>query len=130
MAIPEDIFLEEVALAAKTLRSVRAGYSLLQTMSESGRWRTADPSIDDPRYVCAMFGDGGHIPVPLLLPVGEEEPAPGLQGRVLRALQEEGSLEDVLQEIRRYDLQYFGRLPEYYDPCGIIDQHLRDMGVA
>jgi len=60
-----EIIVEEIMWATKAVHSIESGYSRLET-AEGGRYRPAVVG-DDAYYVCALFNDGRHIPLPLLI---------------------------------------------------------------
>lgn len=70
--------------ARKTLHSLAAGYRGLEATRGGGEdrtWTGAVPGWDEPYYVCARFGDGRHIPGPILADRAHQR---GLQGLVVR----------------------------------------------
>src|SRR5574343_680367 len=64
----EALICEEIMWATKAVHSIEAGYVRLET-AEEGRWRPARIG-DNAYFACAVFRDGRHIPLPLLLPGG------------------------------------------------------------
>jgi len=60
-----DLICGEVMWTTKAAHSIDSGYVRLES-AEDGRYR---PAIlgDNAYYVCALFADGRHIPLPLLI---------------------------------------------------------------
>lgn len=95
----EEIFADETFYAAKALRSIRSGFVELQSRVDGG-WEKAN-EYSDSHYVCVVFKDGGHIPLPLILPVAPEAKQPydtewALQDRIIEIATEAGLLDDAI----------------------------------
>jgi len=72
--------VEDMRYAVKVVLSILSGYRGLQFNSD-GEWIDVDGDFpDDPYYICAVFENGRHIPLPLIIDDGECGP---LQGAVL-----------------------------------------------
>ena len=99
MASLSEIIVEEIMWATKSAHSIEAGYVRLET-AEEGCWRPALVG-DDAYYVCALFDDGRHIPLPLLLPGG---PIDTLQARVIEAARSDGNLDECIDDCARFCL--------------------------
>lgn len=87
-----EYVLEDLKYAAKVIRSVRSGYVGLASRDTEGDWYLlgyqATPTrggglslewdLDEyPYYVCPEFGNGRHIPLPLVL--GEDHDSGPIQ---------------------------------------------------
>lgn len=94
-----EIICEEVMWATKAAHSIEAGYVRLET-AEEGRWRPAQVG-DNAYFSCAVFEDGRHIPLPLLLPGG---PIDTLQARVIEAARADGNLDECVDDCARFML--------------------------
>jgi len=99
MVTLSEMIVEEIMWATKAVHSIEAGYVRLET-AEEGRWRPARIG-DNAYFACAVFRDGRHIPLPLLLPGG---PIDTLQARVIKAARENGSLDECVDDCCRFCL--------------------------
>jgi len=94
-----DLICGEVMWTTKAAHSIDSGYVRLES-AEDGRYR---PAIlgDNAYYVCALFADGRHIPLPLLIPGG---PIDTLQARVIEAARADGRLDECIDDCSRFAL--------------------------
>lgn len=60
-----------VRYSMKSFSSILTGFDELQ-VKLNGDWVSAEPGDDDPYYVCALFKNGRHIPLPILMDWGAE----------------------------------------------------------
>lgn len=60
-------FIDEIRYAVKSFYSILSGFVEWQTRVDDG-WESVDPCDDlyDAYYVCALFRNGRHIPLPIL----------------------------------------------------------------
>jgi hypothetical protein len=99
MARLSDIICEEMCWAAKAAHSIESGYVRLET-AEEGQYRLARIG-DNAYFSCALFADGKHIPLPLLVPGG---PVDTLQARVIEAARDDGLLDTCIDDCARFVL--------------------------
>jgi hypothetical protein len=98
--------IRDIYYTIKAVRSVRSGFVELQCRNSFGNWTSADEEYcyEQPYYVCALFRNGRHLPLPLVLGDKSEYP---LQNAVLNRLRRKGLLrqaEIACQEyINRYE---------------------------
>jgi len=68
--------ISEVRYAIKSFFTVRSGFIQMENKYHDGDewyWEKAGPNdYDDPYYTCARFGNGRHIPLPILADWDEE----------------------------------------------------------
>jgi hypothetical protein len=112
-----SFFATDEDIAAKTEAALASGYAGLQQKIPNPAYRgVGDPEFvwaplqwdpafpEDPYYVCAVFRNGSHIPLPLFT-----KPQPDdAQGRVLRdaALRGDPAYRQAAQAARLYDRWY------------------------
>ncbi len=60
-----------VRYSIKSLSSILSGFDELQVRFGDD-WVSAQPGDDDPYYVCAVFNNGRHIPLPILMNWGAD----------------------------------------------------------
>lgn len=93
----EEIFADEVFYGSKVIRGIRSGFICLH-IREGNIW-TGVNEYSDAHFVCALFADGSHIPLPLLIPSYEpKEVEPGwvLQARIINFATEAGLLNKAI----------------------------------
>lgn len=69
-------FLKELRYAVKTWQTIKHKFIALESY-RNYEWAAAD-EYDNPHYVCAKFGNGGHIPLPIIWHVS------GFQGQAIK----------------------------------------------
>lgn len=60
-----------VRYSVKSFLSILTGFDELQVRFGDD-WVAAEPGDDDPYYVCGRFGNGRHIPLPILMDWGAD----------------------------------------------------------
>lgn len=53
--------------AVKAFVSILSGYKTLQYRDYDGEWQDIEGPNDHPYYVCALFNNGRHIPLPIII---------------------------------------------------------------
>ena len=120
--------LRDVRFAVKVIRSARSGYYWLE-YHERDEWEpigyTMEPidcgdgralypnfSLDDqPYYVCARFGNGRHIPLPLVL--GDDGDAGPLQRLALKVASKfSKAMREAEYDCATYENQFENAYPD------------------
>ena len=92
---------EDVKYAVKALGSVLSGYVRLEWHEPDGAWEPIGDQVpDQPYYVCAVFRNHKHLPLPLVLGGRSEYPA---QNVVLATLRRLGLLRRAAADCRAYE---------------------------
>ena len=108
-----SILVEELMFAAKAIRSIESGFVCLQEKYGYG-WQDVS-EYSDSYYVCALFADGGRIPLPLLLPVAAtrekdiylwDASKTVLQDRIIKEATRVGMLDACITSCAMQVLQY------------------------
>ena len=94
-----DMICEEIMWATKAAHSIESGYVRLE-MAQDGGYRPAQIG-DNAYFSCALFCDGRHIPLPLLIPDGSVDT---LQARVIEAARAAHILDDCIDDCSRFVL--------------------------
>ena len=119
--------LQDLGYAVKMIQSVCSGYFFLEYKSD-GEWqpiglRLEPHSIDgvhglyphfdledNPYYVCAVFANGRHIPLPIVL--GDTEEIGPFQRLALRLLNQNKQMESARMDCAYYENQFCNENPE------------------